>query len=231
MKHTTITAVILALASISLLGCPGDPPTDALDAASAAINRALDGYAEDCAPEEYRAAVRLFEDAERANAAGDYEEARNLAEAAREQAERARLTAQANLDDCEAAAHLFDDGTEDDDNVFGRPDLSFANYELVPVYFGYDSDGLDNQSRDVLQLHAEFINQDSFQVIIEGHCDQHGTDMYNLALGERRARTVAQYLVTMGVDPSRLAIISYGEFRPSSDHDESLNRRAEFRAR
>ena len=226
MAHRAPILLFLVLIATVLSGCPGTPPVDALQAAEDAIARA--SLAEACAAEEYRAAQRLLEQAQRANEAGDYDEALRLAGAAQQQAERARLTAQANADDCEAAQHLFDD---DSDNVFARPDLTFADYELIPVYFGYDVSSVDQRTREVLNRHAQFINQDTFQIVIEGHCDHHGTDSYNLALGERRARAVGQYLVNQGVDPARLAIISYGEFRPASDHDESLNRRAEFRAR
>ena len=226
MAHRTLILLALLLVGAVVCACPGSPPLDALQAAEDAIARA--SLAEDCAAEEYRAAQRLLDRARQANEAGDYDEARRLAEAAEQQAERARLTAQANADDCEAAQHLFG---EDSDSVFARPDLTFADYELIPVYFGYDLSSVDQRTREVLSRHAQFINQNDFQIVIEGHCDQHGTDSYNLALGERRARAVGQFLVNEGVDPGRLAIISYGEFRPASDHDESLNRRAEFRAR
>ena len=226
MKNTAIAQIVFLLGLLCLAACSGTPPLDALEAAELAIGDA--GLAEDCAPEEYRAAVRLLEDARAANQQGDFERARTLAQAARDQAERARLVAQANADDCEAAQHLFN---EDPDNVYTSPDLTFADYELIPVYFDYDASTFDERTRQVLARHAEFINANSFRVIIEGHCDHNGTDSYNLALGERRGRGVAQQLVTLGVDPSRLSTISYGEFRSASEHDQSLNRRAEFRAR
>lgn len=226
MIHRTLILSSIVLLSVAFLGCPGSPPVDALQAAADAIAAA--SLAQDCAVEEYRAAQRLLDQANQANEAGDYDEALRLAEAAEQQAERARLTAQANADDCEAAQHMFDD---DDDSVYARPDLTFADYELIPVYFDYDMASVDPRTREVLERHAQFINQNDFDVVIEGHCDHHGTDSYNLALGERRARSVGQFLVTQGVDPGRISVISYGEFRAASDHDESLNRRAEFRAR
>jgi peptidoglycan-associated lipoprotein len=69
-------------------------------------------------------------------------------------------------------------------------------------------------------------------LVIEGHCDERGTEEYNLALGDRRAQAAQDYLVNLGVTPAQLAGISYGEERPfSQGHDEGawrLNRRAHF---
>jgi peptidoglycan-associated lipoprotein len=209
---------------LGLWGCSGAPPTDALQAAQAAIDGAAE--AEDCAPEEYRAAVRLLEQANDANAAGDYDRARILAESAREQAERARLQAQANADRCRP--QLPEDGTDQDTS--GTLSAILGDYQLVPVYFGFDSSALDERARATLQAHAEFLLQNDLRILIEGHCDAEGTDSYNLALGESRARTARQLLIQFGVPADRLSVISYGEFRPASTED-SLNRRAEFQPR
>ena len=69
-------------------------------------------------------------------------------------------------------------------------------------------------------------------VLIEGHCDERGTNEYNLALGERRAKSTMNYLVSQGVQANRITIISYGEERPQcTEHTESCwakNRRAHF---
>jgi peptidoglycan-associated lipoprotein len=71
------------------------------------------------------------------------------------------------------------------------------------------------------------------KVLVEGHCDERGTEEYNLALGERRANRVKTYLVNAGVDASRLKTISYGELRPkaqgSNEEAWALNRRAHFK--
>ena len=60
-----------------------------------------------------------------------------------------------------------------------------------------------------------------FQIIIEGHCDERGTREYNLALGERRANSVKEFLVSLGVEPGRITTISYGKERPAADGSTS----------
>ncbi len=233
MTRTTATAFFALALVAALTGCPGEPPRDALQAAADAISRAQE--AEDCATTEYNSAVRLYEEAQRANEEGDYERARLLAESAAEQAERARLVAQANAEDCEErrrrAAGLDDDadGRGRDGDALGT--FVDVDYELVPVYFGFDAFALDARSRQTLERHAEFLATNDLRIIIEGHCDRHGTEAYNLALGDSRARVAAQYLITLGVDPDRISTVSYGEFRPSSEYDDALNRRAEFKVR
>ncbi|HYG61724.1 MAG TPA: peptidoglycan-associated lipoprotein Pal [Thermoanaerobaculia bacterium] len=102
---------------------------------------------------------------------------------------------------------------------------------LQDVYFDYDQATLKQEVRDQLARSARFLNDNPrFSVTLEGHCDERGTNEYNLALGERRATTVRDYLVSLGVDGSRLRTMSYGEERPAcGDPDEScwrLNRRA-----
>ncbi|HEX6900580.1 MAG TPA: OmpA family protein [Thermoanaerobaculia bacterium] len=102
---------------------------------------------------------------------------------------------------------------------------------LVDVYFDYDRADLSSESRDQLARNARFLNEDGrFSLILEGHCDERGTVEYNLALGERRAQSAKSYLVSLGVAPSRLTTISYGEERQVCEETEEscwrLNRRA-----
>ena len=83
------------------------------------------------------------------------------------------------------------------------------------VFFDFDSSALDGQARTTLERQAFFLRKyPSTSVTIEGHCDERGTREYNLALGERRASAVRDYLVSLGIDPSRLNTISYGKERP-----------------
>jgi peptidoglycan-associated lipoprotein len=205
------------------LGCGGAPPVDALQAANDAIQNAE--LARDCAPEEYRAAERLLEQAQEASDAGDYDRALTLAQAAQEQAERARLTAQANADDCEALNAQQEQLDEDRSRIDVRVD---TDYDLTPVYFGFDASELSHEARETLNRHARYLLNNDYRIVVQGHCDERGTDQYNLALGDRRARSVASYLMTQGVPPSRISTISFGEFRPVSASDYALNRRAEF---
>ncbi len=106
---------------------------------------------------------------------------------------------------------------------------------LKPVYFDYDSEGLGDAALGVLSANAQWLKaHPGVRVQVEGHCDERGTIEYNLALGQRRARSVKDHLVRLGVAGDRLDLISYGKERPAVDgHDEAAwakNRRVEFRA-
>ena len=99
------------------------------------------------------------------------------------------------------------------------------------VLFGYDSSELDDEDRSVLDNQAEFLNQNpSLQVTIEGHCDERGTREYNLALGEKRASSVKDYLTSLGINSDRISVVSYGKERPqvlgSNKAAWSMNRRS-----
>ncbi len=99
------------------------------------------------------------------------------------------------------------------------------------VFFAFDSAALDEKARAVLDRQAEWLlRYPHITVTVEGHADERGTREYNLALGERRAQAVKDYLVAKGVAPDRILTISYGEERPvDPGHNEAawaLNRRA-----
>jgi len=103
----------------------------------------------------------------------------------------------------------------------------------VTIHFAFDSYELSEESRAILALKAQIMRRyTDVRVVIEGHCDERGTEEYNLALGERRARAGYEHLVILGVDPERMSIVSFGEERPVNPaHNETAwaeNRRAEF---
>ncbi|EKD42427.1 MAG: hypothetical protein ACD_73C00161G0004 [uncultured bacterium] len=105
--------------------------------------------------------------------------------------------------------------------------------ELRTVYFDYDKAAIRDDQADVLIANSTVLKDNSgWRITIEGHCDERGTNEYNLALGDRRARGTKDYLVNLGVDPARMSTMSYGEERPAcTEHDESCwsrNRRADF---
>jgi len=105
--------------------------------------------------------------------------------------------------------------------------------QLQKVYFNFDSAALSEEARGALSKNAEFLaKQSSLKLRIEGNCDERGSDDYNMALGERRAKAAKDYLVNLGVQADRLATVSYGEEKPAVDgHDEAAwakNRRDEF---
>jgi len=90
------------------------------------------------------------------------------------------------------------------------------------IYFDFDSSALDPAAEAVLQEKGQYLKEHpEISVIIEGHCDERGTNEYNLALGDRRAGAVKTYLINLGINGSRLTTISYGEERPlDRGHDE-----------
>ena len=99
------------------------------------------------------------------------------------------------------------------------------------VYFETDKHNINSASAFILESQANWLKSTpGFQIIIEGHCDERGTREYNLALGERRANSVKEFLVSLGVEPGRVTTISYGKERPSAEGSTSEswaeNRRA-----
>ena len=99
------------------------------------------------------------------------------------------------------------------------------------VYFETDKHNINSASAFTLESQANWLKSTpGFQIIIEGHCDERGTREYNLALGERRANSVKEFLVSLGVEPGRVTTISYDKERPSAEGSTSEswaeNRRA-----
>lgn len=101
------------------------------------------------------------------------------------------------------------------------------------VYFDFDKSDLRTEARERLAQNAEWLREHpELLVTIEGHCDERGTNEYNLALGQRRAESAKGYVVSLGIEDGRLRTISYGEERPvCTESDEACwqrNRRAHF---
>ena len=104
---------------------------------------------------------------------------------------------------------------------------------LKPAFFDYDKADLRGDARDVLAANAAWLkSHPTIAFTIEGHCDERGTAQYNLALGDRRANSAKEYLVSLGIDAGRVKTVSYGKERPfATGHDEdswAKNRRAHF---
>jgi peptidoglycan-associated lipoprotein len=118
--------------------------------------------------------------------------------------------------------------------VAGRPAVKdFAPVpDLVDIYFDFDKYDIRPGDARTLESNARWLRSNRDLVLIEGHCDIRGTNEYNLALGERRAKSTMNYLVAQGVAAHRITIVSYGEERPQcTQNDEacwSKNRRAHF---
>ena len=107
--------------------------------------------------------------------------------------------------------------------------------ELVTIHFDLDKYNLTAEATEILAQNAQGLEMEDYASVIiriEGHCDERGSDEYNMALGEKRAATARDYLINYGVDPERISIISYGESRPvDMNHNEDAwtkNRRAMF---
>ena len=118
--------------------------------------------------------------------------------------------------------------------LYEEGETSYLDKEMtVPakIYFDYDSYLLDSLAEGTLDLQVSWMDENpSKYILVEGHCDERGTREYNLALGERRANTVKEYLTSMGIDTDRLNVVSYGKERPDIEgsHEDAwqLNRRS-----
>jgi peptidoglycan-associated lipoprotein len=113
-------------------------------------------------------------------------------------------------------------------------EASMREFESEKVYFDYDKSELRDEARTTLRKKATWLEENpEYSVRIEGHCDERGTNEYNLALGERRANAAKDFLVALGISTDRLMIISYGEEKPeaygSSEEAWAENRRDEFK--
>lgn len=102
------------------------------------------------------------------------------------------------------------------------------------IYFDFDKSNLKPDAQSVLKKKAAFLRDNSvYYVLIEGHCDNRGTEEYNLALGERRAASAKDFLLALGISGERIKTISFGELRPADPRNNeeawALNRRDEFK--
>ena len=119
-----------------------------------------------------------------------------------------------------------------DDQIARRKNFQETS-NLKDIHFNFDQYDLDRNSKEVLQQNASYLKQNSkIKIEIQGHCDERGTNNYNIALGERRAHSTKRFLVSQGIDSSRISIISFGEEKPfcfnSNEDCWFQNRRAHF---
>lgn len=114
-----------------------------------------------------------------------------------------------------------------------RPSEFVTVKDLPDIHFEFDKYAIRGEDVHVLDGHARWLKANANDLLlIEGHCDERGTIEYNIALGERRAIAVKQYLAAQGISPARITTISYGKEKPQcTDHNEGCwrkNRRAHF---
>lgn len=140
--------------------------------------------------------------------------------------------------DADANAGGSGTGSEFDDANAGAGDGSDMGYDasassIAPIYFDLDRSDVKPQFESILEAAAATLKSSGGSAVIEGHCDERGSDEYNVALGERRAVSVRRYLYNLGVPVSQLSVVSYGEARPAvsgtGETAWSLNRRAEIK--
>ena len=117
-----------------------------------------------------------------------------------------------------------------------REQVATAIAGLKDVFFTFDSWNISDEARHALEVDAQWLQSNPEKVVtIEGHCDERGTQAYNLVLGEKRAKAVRNYLVELGVGTGRLTVTSYGKERPfCKEHDETCyqeNRRGHMTLR
>lgn len=115
-------------------------------------------------------------------------------------------------------------------------ETQIEDINLEMIHFDFDKYNIKSQYQSVLENHAQWLKDNAnIQLVIEGNCDEWGTEEYNLALGERRAVAAKNYLTNLGVSPDRISTISYGETRPlDSAHNPQAwakNRRDEFKGK
>lgn len=122
-----------------------------------------------------------------------------------------------------------------EEEIFLQKSLDQINREkpLGTIYFDYDRAAIRDDARTIMDGNSAWMKKfRTAKVLVEGHCDERGTEEYNLALGEKRAKAAQDYLLSTGVSADRLKIISYGKSQPlNPGHDESawqMNRRAQF---
>jgi len=128
-----------------------------------------------------------------------------------------------------------DEGASDmgaDRSAVSVEDLNRRGY-LKDVYFDYDRSDVRADQREALDHNGTWLRRHpEVHIVVEGHCDERGTAQYNMALGEKRAQTVTDYLVALGIQPARVQVVSYGNERPfARGHNEQSwreNRRAHF---
>ena len=140
--------------------------------------------------------------------------------------------------DADANAGKSGTGSEFDDAGAGAGDssdsgMNSSGSSIAPIYFDLDDSDIKPQFESILEAAAATLKSSNGSAVIEGNCDERGSDEYNVALGERRAVAVRRYLYNLGVPVSQLSVVSYGEARPAvSGTGETawqLNRRAEIK--
>lgn len=241
-----LRALLVALPLLAI-GC-SEPPLEEIAAAEAAMQDARDANAPTLASEAYAAAEEAMTETYRLNDAKEYDQARDKAIETRRLAERARdLALQAKRSKGEVDETDEGDGgrldlkneaetraeIESSEIGAGSMEEGARIADLEPVYFDFDDYAIRDDQMDKVHTAADWLKgHPSAEVVLEGHTDERGSADYNMVLGQRRAESVQDLLVSLGVEAERIEVQSFGEELPAATgHDESAwarNRRVEF---
>lgn len=232
LTYVVMVAVFALL--FFLASCGPKSPLEELADAQAALNSARENGAETVGTEEYRKAEALLDQALQKMREKKYDEARSLAIEAKSWLDRIPASSAPpeptpGMEKDPVPAPDYESLLLTHENLT-RPDAGLA---LPRAYFDFNDFAVRDDATEILKRNGQWlIDHPSVQLDIQGHCDERGTHEYNLALGERRAVAVREYLEALGVDRERLRVISYGEELPLKDGEGEeywkWNRRVQF---
>ena len=232
---------MISVIMIALMGCAKPPISDIADA-KAALESARIAGAQTYAPKEYSSAEGYVNKAESDLGTRQYREAKiealtgkQLADTARQMAlDRSKGTPENTGGQITAPSSLADIGIQEN-SIVGKGSLGtgIVIKQLKMIHFAFDDYSLSNEAQQILMENARWlVAHPIIKVQIEGHCDERGSEEYNLALGEKRAIAARDYLIQLGVKKDSMSVISYGKERPLNPaHNEQAwaeNRRDEF---
>ncbi|MFO8056460.1 MAG: peptidoglycan-associated lipoprotein Pal [bacterium] len=240
-----VVFMILYMGTAGMKSC-GKDAQEQIGSAKSVLEQAREEQAEQYASDEFRSAEESL-----LQAREQYDNYRfNKAESSALQAEtRARLALEKALEEKtrrkEKEEKEKEKEKEDEELAYNvsslysetvleePPEEEQAEVALHDIHFEFDSSALSEHAKTILDMNAEWLEKHpDIKIEIEGHCDERGSEEYNLALGAKRARKAYEYLVEYGIDPDRMQTISYGESVPLDPrHNEEAwakNRRVHF---
>jgi len=230
-----ITLVALFLVVLGATGC--QTAKEAIERADAAVEEARAAQADRYAAQEFQSAEEYLAQARQEYKNWKFKNAESSANTAEAQA---KLALQRALDRAREKQDARkprpgEPGWREDSSLFGStlPEDAAQLAPLRDIHFEFDESRLTSEAMAIMEDNARWIKAHPGVIIeIEGHCDERGTEEYNIALGQRRADSTKAYLVNYGIESARLRTISYGEALPlDPGHSEEAwakNRRAHF---
>ena len=233
---------IVVISIVMLTGCP-KPPLQEIADAKAALESARIAGAQTYAPKEYSSAEGYVKKAQDDSDNRQYNDAKVEALTGKQLAEAAKQLALArqtkgtagNEGEQSTTTSLLSGIGITESSIIGRGSLGEGVIikQLKRISFAFDDYSLSNDAQTILIENAKWLSSNpGIKIQIEGHCDERGSEEYNLALGEKRANAAKDYLKQLGVASDRMWVISYGKERPlNPGHDEKAwaeNRRDEF---